>query len=278
VGGTRTVARNVLKVHFINVGQADSILIQQGKNAMLIDGGTIFNATTVVDYIKAQGITKLNYVVGTHLHDDHLGGLSSVIWNFKVGKVFLPRASYMIPELIAMRIAMFFQGLIPVYPALGQTFPFGKATFTFLSKLGKYSSGMDQDTINNNSLVIKMKYGKNTFLFTADASELAEADMIAPGNGRDLRSDVMKIGHHGSSTSTTEPFLDAVNPRYAVLTASNDMWSLLPAKVVMDRFQAKKIPIYRTDESGTIILTSDGENIRFNCNPGSYKSRSYDYR
>ena len=270
------MSSNSLKIHFINIGQADSILIQQGKEAMLIDGGTIFNADDVVDYIRTQGITKLKYVIGTHFHDDHAGGLGSVIWNFKVGKVFLPKTNYTIPEIIVLRVAMFFKRVALVYPSFGSTYALGNASFTFLSRLGKYSSKMDMDTINNNSLVIKMRYKKNTFLFTGDAEELAEADLVA--SGCNLKSDVMKVGHHGSSTSTTEPFLNSVNPRYAVLTAGNESWSLLPAEVAIKRYEAKKIPIYRTDESGTVIVTSDGKNITFNCKPGSYMSRSYDYR
>ncbi len=222
---------NTLKVHYIDVGQADSILIQQGTNAMLIDGGDNYDGQTVTSYLRAQGVTNLSYVIGTHLHDDHIGGLDTVLWNFSVGKVFLPKTTYTNSDLNNLLTPMRLKRLTPTYPTKGSTFSFGGATFTFITPAeSKYSSLTDIDGMNNSYLVVKMTYMNNSFLFTGDAQEEAEADMLS--SGLNLKADVLKLGHHGSATSTSKAFLDAVQPKSAVATVGREDWCLLPTSPI----------------------------------------------
>jgi beta-lactamase superfamily II metal-dependent hydrolase len=252
-----------LKVHYINVGQADSILIQQGSQAMLIDGGNNEDGNLVKTYISNQGITTLDYVIGTHAHEDHIGGLDYVINSFKVGKVYFPKETSTTQTFIDFVDAVKNKGLQLIAPVVGETFKLGDATATILAP-----NGTGYSDSNNSSVVIKVQYGNNKFLFTGDAEAISENEMIS--KGFDLKADVLKVGHHGSSSSTTDEFLSAVNPKYAVISVGEDNTYGHPNKTVMDKLKNDGITIYRTDELGTIVATSDGNNINFNTQPGSY--------
>ena len=252
-----------LKVHFIDVGQADSILIQQGDHAMLIDGGNRADDTTVKSYLDSQGITDLEYVVGTHVHEDHIGGLSYIINSFKVGKVYFPRQTATTKVFESFVTAVKNKGLNFTIPEVGKTFKLGEAVCTILAPRGSYYSGS-----NDYSIALKVVYGNNSFLFTGDAEATSEMEMVS--GGLNLKADVLKLGHHGSKTATVVNFLKAVNPKYAVVSVGKGNQYGLPNKSVMDRLKDSGIPVYRTDESGTIVATSDGNSIVFNKKPGSY--------
>jgi len=254
-----------LKVHYINVGQADSILIQQGSTAMLIDAGNNEDSEIVKSYIANQGITKLDYVIGTHPHEDHLGGLDYVINSFQIGKIYLPKASSTTKTFEDVVNAIKNKGMKATNPTPGESFKLGQATCTVLAP-----NGSGYKDANNNSIVIKVTFGSNSFLFTGDAEEVSEKEMLA--KGYDLKADVLKIGHHGSYSSTSQEFLNKVSPKYAVVSVGVDNSYGHPNKESMDRLKAKDIPTYRTDQSGTIIATSDGKDITFNAKPGSYSN------
>jgi competence protein ComEC len=247
---------SVLKVTAIDVGQADSILISTGSDAMLIDAGNNADASTVVNYIKGQGITKLEYVIGTHPHEDHIGGTDAVINTFDIGTVILPDAQSNTETFKDVLSAISSKGLKITKPVPGATYKLGNANFTVLApNSSKY------DDLNNYSVVIRLVFGSNSFLFMGDAQALSEKEILA--NGYDVKSDYMKVGHHGSDTSTLDKFLNAVNPEYAVISVGKDNDYGHPMPKTIQKLTNAGIKIYRTDERGTIVATSDGKIITF---------------
>lgn len=257
------IVNGELKVHYIDVGQADSILIQQGNNSMLIDAGNNADSELVKSYIQKQGITSLQYVIGTHPHEDHIGGLDYVINSFKIGNVFMPKKTATTRTFEDVLNAVKNKGLKITQPSIGQSFNLGEAKFTILAPNQIY------DNANDCSIVVKLTYGSNSFLFTGDAEGTSEMSMV--NSGSNISADVLKVGHHGSKTSTVTNFLNKVNPKYAVVSVGKGNKYKHPSQGVMDRLKSKNVKVYRTDENGTIIATSNGKDIKFNCNPASYK-------
>lgn len=251
-----------LKVHFIDVGQADSILIQQGSENMLIDAGNNDDEKTLKNYLSNIGVSEFKYVVGTHAHEDHIGSLDYVMNSFKVGKIYFPKATSTTKTFENLAKAVKNKGMQFTVPNVGETFNIGDAKCTVLAP-----NGTSYDDANNYSIVIKLEYGNNSFLFTGDAEDVSEEEMLA--KGFDLRADVLKAGHHGSSSSSTDAFLNAVNPKYAVISVGKDNDYGHPHKETLQKFSSKGINVYRTDESGTIVATSDGNNITFSASPST---------
>lgn len=253
-----------LKVHYIDVGQGDSILVQHGDKNMLIDTGTNASTNSLMSYLQKQNIKKLDYLVLTHPHEDHIGGADAVIKAFDIGTVYMPKVTTTTKTFKDVVAAMQAKGLKATSPNPGDTFKFGDASCTILGSINS-----NKDDLNTYSIVLKLAFGDNKFLFTGDAQTSNEQDMI--NKGYDLSADVLKVGHHGSYTSTSDAFLDKVNPKYAVISCGKGNDYGHPHKETMDKLQAKSIPVYRTDECGTIVCTSDGKNISFNVKPGDYK-------
>lgn len=265
--GTKTAnstSTSQLKVHYIDVGQGDGILIQQGDHNMLIDAGTNNDEKLMVDYLNKQGVKHLDYVVGTHPHEDHIGGLDAVIKNFAVDKVYMPKVTITTKTFEDVIKAIKAKNLNITTPIPGDTFKLGDANCQILAPNSpKYKD------MNDYSIVIKLTFGSNKFLFTGDAQTLSENEILS--KGFDVSADVLKLGHHGSHTSTSSTFLDKVNPKYAIVSCGKDNDYGHPHDVTMKKLEKKHIPLYRTDECGTIICTSDGKNISFNVKPGDYK-------
>ncbi|MFL0268324.1 ComEC/Rec2 family competence protein [Candidatus Clostridium radicumherbarum] len=256
-----------LKVHYINVGQGDSILVQQGSQNMLIDAGTNDSTETLINYLKSQNIKKLDYFILTHPHEDHIGGADAIINSLNIGTIYMSKVTTNTKTFKDVVTAMNKKGLKAKVPVVGTNFKLGDANCNILGPINTVSGDL-----NTYSIVLKVTFGNNKFLFTGDAQVSNEKDMI--NKGLDLSADVLKLGHHGSHTSTSLDFLNKVNPKYAVVSCGvkNDYGH--PHKEVMQRLQAKNIKLYRTDESGTIICLSDGKNISFNTKPGDYKNGS----
>jgi len=245
-----------LEVHFMDVGQADAILIKQGTSAMLVDAGNNADAEFVVQYIKAQGVTKLDYVIGTHPHEDHIGGLDAVIRAFQIERIIMPKAVATTKTYEDVLAVIQQKGFKITAPVPGTKFAFGSASFTVLAP-----NSADYESLNNHSVVIRLVYGKTSFLLTGDAENISEKEML--DKAFTLKSDVLKVSHHGSDTSTTTDFLGAVDPRYAVISVGKDNSYGHPSSSVIKRLQDRGVQVYRTDENGSVTAISDGATITF---------------
>lgn len=244
-----------LKVHFIDVGQGDAVLIQlPDSRNMLIDAGPTDAASTLVSYLKKAGVSKIDYLVFTHPHEDHIGGGKLVVSQFQIGKVYMPRASH---------TSSTYERLLEALDAKKLTVTEAKASRSIFSgqNLDAYFAGpaKSYDDLNNWSAVVVLRYGKTRFLFAGDAESLAEQDMIKAGTLKDV--DVLKVGHHGSYTSTSKEFLSTVKPEYAVICVGKDNSYGDPHKVTLDKLKAQNVTVYRTDLNGTIVVSSNGEKL-----------------
>ncbi|HYF83776.1 MAG TPA: ComEC/Rec2 family competence protein [Clostridia bacterium] len=255
-----------LKVHFIDVGQADAILIQgpKGEN-IVIDAGNNSDSEMVVSYIRKQGVKELNAVIGTHPHEDHIGGLDAVIKSFNVDKVYLPKAVHTTDTFRDVLKAVSDKGLKVTTAVKGVSIPLSGMTAEFLGPVGS-----EYENLNNHSAVLKLTYGETSFLFQGDAEVESEKDILKSDMSSKLKADVLKVGHHGSYNATTPEYLAKVNPKYAVIMSGKGNDYGHPHKEPMELLKSKGIEIYRTDEEGTIVAESDGKSITFNVKPDSH--------
>lgn len=244
-----------LQVTFLDVGQADSTLIRCNGVSMLIDAGTNSTAGRLVSTFKNEGIRKFEVVVGTHPHEDHIGGLDAVINNFDIGKIYMPRVSTTTKTFADVMQAIQSKGLGVTDPQPGESFNLGSATCTILAPIPPVA----EDDLNNYSIVIRLLYSSTSFLFAGDAQAESEKKMLA----RDftLKSDVLKVGHHGSNSSTAPDFLKAVSPQYAVIMVGEKNDYGHPHQETLDRLNKAGVKIYRTDLNGNISFMSDGSNL-----------------
>ena len=261
----KAIINNDIKIHYMDVGQGDSELIECGNEVMLIDTGTNESESALIGYLKSQKLKKINYLVLTHPHEDHIGGAAEVIENFDIGEIIMNKKSTNTKTYRAMINGIRQKKLKVKMPHLGDSFKLGGANCIVYGPVNPIS-----DDLNTYSIVLKVTYGENKFLFTGDAQSSNENGMIS--NGYDLSADVLKVGHHGSRTSTSDEFLQAVNPKYAVISSGKGNDYGHPHEETMEKLKAKHINVYRTDENGTIICEGDGKSIKFNCSTGDYKS------
>ena len=252
-----TVATGQMKVTYLNVGQGDCTIIQtEGHNAM-IDAGNNHEGKDVVDYLNQQGIDKLDYLILTHPDADHIGGGDDVLEKIEVEQVIMPDVANdtMTYEEVMGDIE---KENVPVeHPKVGEEFGFGDATFTVLCP---ETDLVSSDDTNDASVGIKLVHGENSFVMCGDASEKSESAMVKRF-GSALECDVLKCGHHGSRTSTSEAFLKATNPTWAVISCGVDNSYGHPHQETLERLNNDDVQVYRTDLLGTIIATSDGTNI-----------------
>ena len=245
------VAQEDLSIYFIDVGQADSILIQNQDQVMLIDAGTNEEGETVVNYLKNLGITKIDYLIGTHPHEDHIGGLDDVINNFNIGQIYMPKIETTTKTFEDVLDAIETKNLTVTAPNKGDKIELGQAVGEFMTE-----PILDEDNLNVSSLVLRLEFGNTSYLFMGDAEEENEETINWP------KTDVLKVGHHGSSTSSSESFLEQVQPKYAIIMAGKDNSYGLPTQETIDKLNNIGCEIYRTDEDGTIQMTSDGNTIQ----------------
>lgn len=254
-------ASDTLEVHYIDVGQGDSILIRQGDQSMLLDAGNNNKGTTVWSYLLHQNVDHLTYAIGTHPDADHIGGMDVVLYKMDCDTVMLPACASdtkTYDELIGT-IGQREQTVIT--PKQGQIYTLGKASFQILTDTDKDYG----DNTNDYSLAFRLTFGDTSFLFTGDAEKAAEQDMIA--SGLTIQSDVFKAAHHGADTANTEDFLTAVHPTYCVISCGEGNSYGHPRAGVLNQLRAMGVKVFRTDEQGTIVATSDGSTITWNASP-----------
>lgn len=247
-----------LTVSFLDVGQGDSILIElPDGNTMLIDASESDQAEGIIDYIEGRGHDTLDYVVATHPHADHIGGMREVLEAFDVGEIWMPDAdsdtkTY---ENLLETVA---EKEIPLHvAAAGKTI---LSTESLAIDLVAPCS-KEYDDLNDYSAVIRLTYGKTRFIFTGDAEAHSEEEILA--SGVSLSADVLKLGHHGSSTSSSEAFVKAVDPKWGIISCGEGNSYGHPHRETLDKFADLGIELLRTDLLGTIVMTSDGETVKY---------------
>ena len=244
---------NTLNVYFIDVGQADSILLENKGHYMLIDAGNNEDGPKLVNYFNEQDIKEFDYVVGTHAHEDHIGGMDDIIKNFKIDNFYMPDVITTTKTFEDVLDALEETNVIFQTPKVNQTFNLQDTTITTLSVTA------DEKNLNDTSIVLKVKHGTNTFLFMGDASTKIEKNLL----NKDIKSDVLKVGHHGSRYSTSLEFLKKVSPEYAVISVGENNTYKHPHEEILKRLEEQNIQIYRTDKQGTILAKSNGSIITF---------------
>lgn len=249
------------KVHFIDTGHSDSVLIENNGKFALIDAGDRDDDTTVKSYLTGQGVKRLEYLIITHFHADHFGAADIVVTDFEVGTTFVSNGNADTQVYQDFINALSNKGLKPSVPLEGAEVSLGNATLTFYNTRGGNSNE------NNNSLVTLLQSGSRKALFTGDAESQVEANLTNIGD-----VDLFKAGHHGSDTSNTSSLLNRIKPEHVVIMAGANNKYGHPSAEVMNRFKSLGIPVYRTDEQGTIIVTLSEDGVSVDKEPGSYKS------
>lgn len=242
-----------LQIQFLDVGQADSILIQDDDEYMLIDAGNNADGTKLVSYFQSLGIKSFQYVVGTHAHEDHIGGMDDIIDNFDIDTFYMPDVITTTATFESVLDSLGKKNIPFQTPTIDSSFMLGNATITVLYV------GTDESNLNNTSIVLKLTYGNTSILFMGDA----EAEVEKAIENKDIHADVLKIGHHGSDTSSSTSFLEKVNPNYAIISVGSGNSYGHPNNTTINNLTNRNIKIYRTDENNTIVMTTDGKNITF---------------
>lgn len=263
-----------LKVHYIDVGQGDCQLIQTKEYTVLIDSGEYDNSQKVISYIKDLKIKKLDYVIVTHYHSDHMGAMSDVLEAFDIGRIILPEIDeYFLPLPTTKSFENLLKSIdnknIPItYSTPKHEIYLGEnINLTILAPVTIY------DDMNNVSIVAKLVHNNNSFLFTGDIEALAEHDIVQKYSNEELQSTVLASPHHGSSTSSSAEFLSAVSPRYTVIQCGADNSYGHPHKETIDAYNKIGTEILRNDLLGTIVFSSDGEGITITSQTGKYSEK-----
>lgn len=239
--------------HFIDVGQGDCTLIRSGEISILIDCGTYENGGKLCEYLQNIGIKSIDYLIGTHPHEDHLGGSSAVLRLFDVKNVFLNgemSSSYFFERMIDVLEA---KNITPYIPEIGEKYKAGPFEFEFLSPETDFGDE------NHNSLVVMLKYKDIKALITGDIERPVESYLI--NHDKDLSADILKVAHHGSRNGSSSEFLRKVNPTLAIIQCGKDNSYGHPHYEVLKRFENTQAKLMRTDKNGTIVIRTDGKTL-----------------
>ena len=250
-----------LKVYFLDVGQGDSIYIKTPKgDDILIDGGDNKYGDIVVNYLTELGVDDIEVIIATHPDADHIGGLDIVLNHFDVKAVYAPRVTHTTKTYEDFIIAVKNEGLKFKEAKAGIELPLDGIKAKFVAPVNTYS-----DDLNSWSAVLKLEFGEISFLFTGDATFKSEADMLS--TNQDLEATVLKLGHHGANSSSSDDFLNKVNPKYGIVSAGLNNKYGHPTPEILAKLNNRGVEVYRTDLQGTIVATSDGKKVMFNTNP-----------
>lgn len=234
-----------LKVYYFDVGQADSILIVNNNKTMLIDAGNNDDGELIVNNIKKLGISKLDYVIGTHPHEDHIGGLDNVIDAFDIGTIYMPKVQTNTKTFEDVLDSISNKNLTVTAPQIGDKFQVGNANCEVMS------TGEDSSNLNSTSIVIRMEYNNKSYLFMGDAEKINEDSREWP------ETDILKVGHHGSSTSSSQRFLNQIKPKIAVIQLGQGNKYGHPHDEVIKRLEKIGVAIYRTDLQKDILIEQE---------------------
>lgn len=266
-GVTRTdalPADGVLEAHFLDVGNADAIFVTCNGKTLLIDAGERTSADTVTQYLSKRGVKKLDYVIATHADSDHIGGMKTVIERFQIGEflmAFMPDgAEPTTSTYLNMLIALDEKGVSVTDVRPNTQYSFGEARITILGPVA------ESDDKNEQSVVCRISHGANRLLFMGDAGKEEEDTLLAAGV--DLRADLLKVGHHGSKYSSTDEFLAAVNAEFCVISCGADNDYGHPHEDALARLQKHGATVFRTDQNGTVVVTSDGKSLAITAEDG----------
>lgn len=249
-------AKGKLSVYFLNIGQGDATYIKTAAgDDILIDAGKNDAGDLVVNYLKLLGVDDIEIMIATHPDADHVGGLDTVLKSFKVEAIYAPKVSHTTDTFKDFLLAVKNEGLTIKEAKADITLTLEGVTAKFVGPVKTYG-----DDLNNWSAVLHLTFGNNSFLFTGDAEKESEADMLKAK--KTLKADVLKIGHHGSVSSTTSNFLKAVAPVHVVISVGKNSYGH-PASTILNRLKSAKATVYRTDLNGTITAVSDGKKLTF---------------
>ena len=246
------------QIHFINTGNSDAILIENAGRFAMIDTGNTDDDATVKSYLQNQGVETIDYLILTHFHADHIGSADTVIADFDVKTTLVPNGDATTQVYQDYIHALSNKGLQPSVPLEGATFELGSATLTLYNTAGGNSNE------NNNSLIVLYENGDDRAVFMGDA----EAEVESKLSIGDV--DLLKVGHHGSNTSSSASFIHQIQPEYAVILVGQPNQYGHPSQETLDLFKSKDIPVYRTDEQGDIVFTSTGHGFKTELTPASY--------
>lgn len=251
-----TVTDGEIEIHIIDVGQADCILFRSKQGDILFDAGTNASEKQLKAYLDNLNVKEFKYVIFTHPHEDHIGGADMILNEYKVEKAIIPDV-----EANTKTYDMMIKGLdeknVDVYKAeSGDKYSLGDINMKILApNSDKYSS------LNNYSVVVKVEYGNNSFMMTGDAETLSEKEILSKYRASDLKCDFLKVGHHGSDTSTSEEFLNAVSPSIAAISCCVDNKYGHPCAVTLEKLEKANVRYYRTDKEGSLVFKCDGKTI-----------------
>lgn len=241
-----------LEIYYLDVGNADSILIRYHNNNVLIDAGNNEDGEKLVNYFKSLGVENFKYVIGTHAHEDHIGGMDNIINSFNIEHFYMPST---------ITTTKTFEDVIDSLTKKNIKFETPKIDYKFNIEDIEFKIlyiGDNKEDLNKTSIILKMTYKETSYLFTGDATSEAEKEIL----NKDIKSTVLKVAHHGSQYSSTAKFLNEVKPKYAIIEVGKDNDYGHPKKVVLQKLEKIGAEIYRTDQDGTIHLISDGKNIK----------------
>ena len=254
-GNTGIAQAGTLTVTWLDVGQGDAAVIQCGGQSMLIDGGKPEKSSYIYAWLQQHGLSYLDVIVATHVDADHIGGLSGALNYASVGTAYCPETTGTTETFQSFVKYLAQRGKQITVPTAGETFALGGAQIQILGPLHRAEDS------NDNSIVLKVSFGATSFLFTGDADRAEEQDLL--NSGVNLQSTVLKVGHHGSDTSTSYPFLRAVAPQYAVISVGAGNSYGHPTEAVLSRLRDAGVTTFRTDMQGEITAVSDGQTINF---------------
>ena len=245
------ILNNQLEIYYLDVGEADCTLIRNNHKNILIDAGNNKDGEKIVAFLKELGITNFEYVITTHSHEDHIGGMDNIIRNFEINHFYIPNVELNTTSYHEVIDLLNEKKIQIETPPIDEIFKVEDMIFQILW------INDNKESINLNSIILKLEYGNNSFLFTADAPKEAELQILE----KNIKSDVLKVGHHGSAYSTSAQFLKKVYPTYAIISVGNNNDYGFPKQITLDKLKRINAKIYRTDLDGTIYLTSNGNEI-----------------